>query len=100
MKVGELHRGMLLRPVAGMQWVKRRNTLCVEPVGRETYRFHYDPPTEMGTMVAMYVDRVPRVRRDKVTSLEQSWGARVVVVGGLLIAIDQSAWHRIEPVSK
>ena len=100
MKVAELRSGMLIRPVEGMKWMKRQNTLCVEPLERQTFGWGADVVMDMGVAIAMYVESLPFTSREKVANLKGSWGARVVMLGGLLIAVDQSAGHRIEPVSK
>ena len=100
MKVAELQPGMLIQPVEGMQWVKRQSTLCVEPMGRNMFRGYMYPREELGATVAMYIDNVPYAQREIVPDLEGTWGARVVIVEGSLMAVDQSAWHRIESVPK
>jgi len=98
MKVAELQPGMLIQPVEGMQWVKRQSTLCVEPM-RSSMRTSI-AREELGATVAMYIDNVPYAQREIVPDLEGAWGARVVIVEGSLMAVDQSAWHRIESVPK
>ena len=98
MKVKELTVGMLIQPISGMRWVKRQNTLGVEPDYRKIWKYHSHKPLPMGRGPAMYVDNMPAKQREAKGFV--SYGSRIVMLGGMLIAVDSSAWHRIKKVKK
>ena len=74
MKVAELQSGMLICPVEGMQWVKRQNTLCVEPLERNIFRGYMYPRMPLSTRVAMYIDNVPYDQREDIIGSQGSVG--------------------------
>lgn len=96
MKVAELVPGMLVRPVDGMRWVKRQNTLNVEPEYRKLWKYQSHAPQPMGTLPAMYICYKPAPMR--IVEGLGGYGARIVILNGLLIPVDSTAWGRIERV--
>ena len=79
-----------------MRWVKRQNTLNVEPACRKIWKYHSHKPLPMGRGPAMYVDYKTNSQRQ--TEGLNGWGARIVILGGALLPVDSSAWHKIERV--
>ena len=105
MKVAELGAGLLVQPKAGMKWVKRFNTLCVEAEKLDARSWCYtawgkEGPVDMGREPVMFIEKVAVNDRAKSTSLERTWGAQVVIIEGRLIGVDGNAGRHIEPVGK
>ena len=96
MKVGELIPGMLIRPAPGMRWVKRQDTLNVEPEHRKIWKYHGKPPIPLGTIPAIYM--CYKNAGERITEGLDGYGARIVILNGSLLPVDSAAWHRIEKV--
>ena len=101
MKVGDLKPGMLIIPKDGMVWFKRGTTRPVLCVDQDDARFwmHAQRPEPAGNNPVMYMYEMPYKERVKLANVSE-WGARIVMHEGALIAVDATAWKKIEPLSK
>ena len=96
MKVSELREGMLIRPKAGMIWVKIWSGLVVY---LDKDRF-FLAGAYMGQDVVMYIAKMGYAKRHATPGMENTMGARIVMMKGRLMAVDQYSWSRIRPVDE
>jgi len=97
MKVSELREGMLIRPKAGMIWHAFRSGLVVY---LDKDRHLHGAGTFMGQDVAMYITKMGYTKRHTTPGMENTMGARIVMMKGRLMAVDQYSWSRIRPVDE